>query len=99
MELEHDTEAINLLIDEREYDIYVGRGNAKLGLKASQFACPYSVGRYGNREHKVGEYKVWLASKPHLVRIARRTLKGKIIAASSNLGLAYAQVLQEIAES
>lgn len=52
-----------------KYDIYIGRENNGYNLKQSIFANPFIIGKHGNREFCILKYRLWINSKPELLKL------------------------------
>lgn len=59
------TTVVNVHTD--EYDVYIGRANARHGLPESVWANPYRIGPGGTREQVLRLYEDYLRSQPQLL--------------------------------
>jgi hypothetical protein len=72
-----DTRIVHVLRE--KFDVYIGRANARYGLPASPFANPFKIGRDGDRDQVIAQYRAWLLARPDL--LARLPeLRGKVLA-------------------
>jgi hypothetical protein len=55
----------------KPYDVYVGR--------PSKWGNPFRIIGSFTREDVIAAYEEWLRSQPHLVAMAKRELKGKVL--------------------
>lgn len=53
------------------FHVYIGR--------PSQWGNPYKEGVDGTREEVIAKYEAWLLSQPELVRLAKETLRDKVL--------------------
>jgi hypothetical protein len=51
-----------------DYDVYIGRGNGRAGLKRSKWANPFKVGKDGSRDEVIAQYRAYLDEHPDLLR-------------------------------
>lgn len=80
------------------YDIYIGRANARYGLKASKWANPFRVGDGYTRQESIRKYSdEHLPSRPDLLA-ALPELKGKTLACWCSPLRCHGDALAEMAE-
>ena len=49
-----------------KYDVYIGRAVPRSGLKGSDWANPFVIGKHGTREEVMAQYRAWLLANPDL---------------------------------
>lgn len=69
--------------------VYVGR--------PSKWGNPFKAGRDGTREEVIAKYEQWLRDQPHLVAVAKRELRGKVLGCWCAPLACHADVLVRIA--
>lgn len=74
-----------------ENSIYIGR--------PSKWGNPFSIGKHGNREEVIKQYREWIMKKPQLIKEARIELKGKDLVCFCAPKLCHGDVLLEIVNS
>jgi hypothetical protein len=72
-----------------KYDVYIGRPG-KWGNK-------FVIGKDGNREQVISQYKKWIESQPQLIQDAKKELKGKILGCFCSPQDCHGHVLAKIA--
>jgi hypothetical protein len=53
-------------VDERDWDLYIGPANERLGLPESPWACPFTMTT--SREAMLAQYRVYVLEREDLVR-------------------------------
>lgn len=71
------------------YDVYVGR--------PSIWGNPFEIGKDGTRAEVIAKYKVWLASKPSLILLAKQVLRGKVLGCWCAPDPCHGEVLAQLA--
>jgi hypothetical protein len=71
------------------FDVYIGR--------PSPWGNPFTIGLHGNRATVISRYRLWLLSKPDLVKDAKKYLKGKTLGCWCSPKACHGDILLEIA--
>src|SRR4051812_48607396 len=80
------------------YDIYIGDEAPEHGLKRSQFANPFRIGTDGTAIDVVEKFRSWVLTRPDLIVLARRELRGKRLGCWCAPGPCHGDILAEIAD-
>jgi hypothetical protein len=74
-----------------KYDVYIGR--------PSIWGNPFQIGKDGTREEVLEKYRTWLKSKPDLLRMIKRELRGKVLGCWCKPKACHGDVLAALANS
>ena len=78
------------------YDVYIGRGVPRSGLKASVWGNPFKLGKDGTREEIMAKFREWLPTQPELMARLPE-LKGKVLGCWCALEACHGDILSEFA--
>lgn len=73
------------------YNVYIGR--------PSKWGNPFSIGKDGDRQEVIEKYKKYINSKPKLIEIAKKELRGKTLGCWCSPEDCHGEYLAEIANS
>lgn len=73
-----------------KFDVYVGR--------PSKWGNPFVIGKDGNRDQVIDEYKQWILRQPHLMR-ALPELKNKVLGCHCAPRACHGDVLRKLVET
>lgn len=64
-----------------EYDVYIGRKNPSMPQQESYvWGNPFKISDTMDRDAVIRAYREWILKKPELVALAKKELKGKVLA-------------------
>ena len=78
--------------------VYIGRANRFVGLQASRWANPFTVGKHGTRAEVIARYRAWLCNQPDLLA-ALPELRGRDLACWCSSEECHGDVLLELANN
>jgi hypothetical protein len=78
--------------------VYVGRAQRWVGLPASKWANPFTIGRDGTRDEVIEKYRAWIVQQQDL-KAALHELRGKTPACWCAPERCHADVLLEMANA
>jgi hypothetical protein len=76
--------------------IHVGRAQPRVGVRASKWANPFTIGRDGTRADVIAKFRAWLLAQPELMA-ALPELRGRDLACWCAPEPCHADVLLEMA--
>ena len=79
-----------------KYDVYIGRAVPRSGLKGSDWANPFVIGKDGTREQVIAKYRVWLMANDELIKRLPE-LKSKVLGCWCAPEACHGEVLSELA--
>jgi hypothetical protein len=93
------TRVVNVDSENQIYDVYVGRGKERLGLRRSKWGNPYEIGKDGTREEVISKHKAWLWKNKELLHDVFTELPGKTLGCHCVPEPCHGDILLKLANS